>query len=121
MRNLADLSAEGWNQNLPVGQNVANLAAAIRKANLPGVNVWIHNHEVDFFWREQRLIVELDSREFHLTPAAFENDRRRDIALQALGYTVIRITHRRLIEEPAAVIRELRYFLSGGGGGPCEP
>ena len=123
MRNLADLGAEGWNQNLPVGQNVANLAAAIRKANLPkpGVNVWIHNHEVDFFWREQRLIVELDSREFHLTPAAFENDRRRDIALQALGYTVIRITHRRLIEEPAAVIRELRYFLSGGGGGPCEP
>jgi very-short-patch-repair endonuclease len=95
----------------------------IRKANLPKpeVNVWIHNHEVDFFWREQRLIVELDSREFHLTPAAFENDRRRDIALQALGYTVIRITHRRLIEEPAAVIRELRYFLSGGGGGPCEP
>jgi len=46
MRNLADLSAEGWNQNLPVGQNVANLAAAIRKANLPKpeVNVWIHSH-----------------------------------------------------------------------------
>jgi very-short-patch-repair endonuclease len=95
----------------------------IRKARLPKpeVNVWIHNHEVDFLWRERRLIVELDSREFHLTPTAFENDRRRDIALQALGYTVLRITHRRLNEEPAAVIRELRYFLSGGGGGPCEP
>lgn len=94
----------------------------IRKAKLPKpeVNVWLHNREVDFLWRDQRLIVELDSREFHLTPTAFEDDRRRDIALQALGYTVIRITYRRLIEEPAAVIRELRYFLSGGGG-PCEP
>jgi len=94
----------------------------IRKANLPKpeVNVWLRNHEVDFLWREQRLVVELDSREFHLTPTAFENDRRRDIELQRLGYIVIRITHRRLQEEPAAVIRELRYFLSGGGG-PCEP
>jgi very-short-patch-repair endonuclease len=94
----------------------------IRKANLPKpeINVWLHNHEVDFLWRDWKLIVELDGREFHLTPTAFENDRRRDIDLQRLGYTVLRITHRRLKDEPAAVIRELRYFLSGGGA-PCAP
>jgi very-short-patch-repair endonuclease/predicted transcriptional regulator of viral defense system len=89
----------------------------IRKARLPNpeVNVWIHNHEVDFLWRKDKLIVELDSREFHLTPTAFESDRRRDTELQLLGYTVLRITHRRLAEEPAAVIRDLRCFLSACG------
>ena len=94
----------------------------IRKAKLPKpeVNVSLHNHEIDFLWREQKLVVELDSRQFHLTPTAFESDRKRDIHLQGLGYTVLRITHRRLQQEPAAVIRELTYFLSGGGG-PCEP
>jgi very-short-patch-repair endonuclease len=94
----------------------------IRKANLPKpeINVWLHNHEVDFLWRDRKLIVELDSREFHLTPTAFENDRERDIDLQRLGYTVLRITHRRLKDEPAAVMREVSYFLSGGGA-PCAP
>jgi very-short-patch-repair endonuclease len=89
----------------------------IRKARLPNpeVNVWIHNHEVDFLWRKDKLIVELDSREFHLTPTAFESDRRRDTELQLLGYTVLRITHRRLAEEPAAVTRDLRCFLSACG------
>jgi very-short-patch-repair endonuclease len=86
----------------------------IRKADLPQpeANVWIHNHEVDFLWREAKLVVELDSLEFHRTPARFESDRKRDIDLKRFGYTVIRITHRRLKREPAAVIRDLRYFLS---------
>jgi very-short-patch-repair endonuclease len=34
---------------------------------------------VDFVWRTRRLIVEADGGEAHLTAAAFENDRRRDV------------------------------------------
>ena len=48
--------------------------------------------EVDFFWPEQRLIVETDGRGTHLTPAAFERDRARDARLLALGYRVLRFT-----------------------------
>ena len=77
----------------------------------PLVNGEVVDLEVDFVWHEQRLAVELDSREFHLTPAAFERDRMRDAALQLTGYRVVRITHRRLANEPAEVAEVLRSLL----------
>ena len=57
----------------------------------------------------QRLVVELDSWEFHRHRAAFERDRARDAALQAAGYRTIRITHRRLHEEAAPASRAPSY------------
>ncbi len=56
-------------------------------------------------------MVELDSRAFHSHPAAFEADRIRDSYLQVRGYRVIRITWRRLIDEPAAVARDIKALL----------
>jgi very-short-patch-repair endonuclease len=50
--------------------------------------------EVDFCWPSHRLIVELDGWETHRTRAAFEADRRRDAALQAVGWRVLRFTRR---------------------------
>ena len=64
--------------------------------------------EVDAFWPEHRLIVELDSRQAHDTQAAFEADRLRDRRLAALGYTVLRITDRQLTEAPDAVLDDLK-------------
>jgi len=95
----------------------------IRKAKLPKpeVNVRVGDYEVDFLWREHKLVVELDSLQYHRTPTAFEQDRKRDIDLKRAGYTVLRITHRRLQDEPAAVTRELRYFLNAGACGACAP
>ena len=81
----------------------------------PKANAPAGPYVVDFLWEPQKLIVELDSLEHHRRPAVFEADRKRDIDLQGLGYTVLRITHRRLKQEPAAVARELRYFLSASG------
>lgn len=81
----------------------------------PQVNVQVGPYVVDFVWEPQKLIVELDSLEHHRRPAVFESDRKRDIDLQRLGYTVLRITHRRLQTEPAVVAQELRYFLSACG------
>jgi hypothetical protein len=48
-----------------------------RHASLPqpAVNIWVEGCEVDAAWLEQKLLVELDSREFHFTPGAFERDR----------------------------------------------
>jgi hypothetical protein len=43
----------------------------------------IEGHEVDFAWPTNRLIIELDSWEFHKTRADFENDRRKDRHLTA--------------------------------------
>jgi hypothetical protein len=61
----------------------------------------------DLRWPEAGLIVELDSREHHDTPWAFEE--LRDAHHVARGHAVMRITHRRLTREPelvAALIRE---------------
>jgi hypothetical protein len=88
----------------------------------PATNVWLNLGgrwiEADCVWREQRLIVELDSRAFHDTAAAFESDRARDRAATAAGWRVIRITWAQLRDEPSAIARHLRAALEAGGWAP---
>ena len=67
--------------------------------------------EVDFVWRRQRLIVELDGHAAHGTRHSFENDRERDRVLQAAGWTVVRVTWRQLHEAGAAVASDLAALL----------
>jgi very-short-patch-repair endonuclease len=91
------------------------LLALLRRARLmaPRCNVVLCGHEVDFFWDEAKLVVEFDSWEFHHSRAAFENDRRRDADLQLAGYVVLRITWRRLVGEPEAVVAQIAAALAG--------
>jgi hypothetical protein len=77
----------------------------------PEMNVLVEGFSVDAFWREQRVVVELDSRTHHMTRRAFEEDRVRDATLQLAGYRVIRISSRRLREKPEAVVATLRALL----------
>jgi very-short-patch-repair endonuclease len=82
------------------------LVDLIRKSGLPPpeTNTRIAGHEVDAVWRARRLVVEVDGYAYHGTRAAFERDRRRDADLQAAGLRVLRITWRRLQDEPLAVV-----------------
>jgi very-short-patch-repair endonuclease len=80
----------------------------------PHTNVTILDHEVDAYWAQHRLVIEMDSWEFHRHQAAFERDRRRDAAMQAAGYRVLRLTDRRLKSEAPAVAAELRALLAAG-------
>jgi very-short-patch-repair endonuclease len=59
---------------------------------VPQANVWIDEFEVDFYWPDARLAVELDSPTFHMTTHAFHADRRRDRVLAAQGIQVVRVT-----------------------------
>jgi very-short-patch-repair endonuclease len=77
----------------------------------PAMNLWVEGYEVDALFEDARLIVEVDSFEYHGSRAAFERDRKRDAALHAAGYRVMRITYDRLENEPAAVAAELRTLL----------
>lgn len=61
-----------------------------------------------------RLVVEIDSRAWHDTEDQYEVDRRRDSALVAAGYLVIRITYRRLMEDWAGVEREILAVIRRG-------
>lgn len=89
-------------------------AAFCRKHGLPppALNTTVLGYEIDALWQHQRLAVELDGWEFHRNRAAFEQDRARDAARQVAGYRTIRITHRRLHDEPTAVAHELRALLA---------
>jgi hypothetical protein len=78
----------------------------------PATNVLLLGHEVDALWPKHRVAVEMDSWEFHRHRAAFEQDRARDTARQAAGYKVVRLTHRRLRDESAAVASQLRALLA---------
>jgi very-short-patch-repair endonuclease len=82
-------------------------------ADLPAplTNVEVLGHEVDAFWPDRRLIVEMDGWAFHSHRAAFERDRERDAARQAAGYRVIRLTHRQLKSEAPRVAAQLRALL----------
>jgi very-short-patch-repair endonuclease len=66
----------------------------------PEVNQHIEGHEVDMLWREQRLIVELDSRTYHERVRDFEADREKDADLLAAGFRVLRITWQRFTQRP---------------------
>ncbi|HEX2393658.1 MAG TPA: type IV toxin-antitoxin system AbiEi family antitoxin domain-containing protein [Solirubrobacterales bacterium] len=65
----------------------------------------------DCMWPEQRLIVELDSREVHDTDRAFQGDRRRDRVLLAAGWRSMRITWAQLRDEPEAIAADLAEAL----------
>lgn len=77
----------------------------------PEVNVMLGGYEVDALWREARLVVELDGGEFHATRAARERDYLRDERLKVAGYEVLRLTWRRVTEEPAAVASSLLTLI----------
>lgn len=78
---------------------------------LPEVNAKVESLEVDFLWRNRRLIVETDGYRYHRGRAAFEKDRERDLRLRTLGYDVIRVSYRQVVGWPDEVVTVLRASL----------
>jgi very-short-patch-repair endonuclease len=58
----------------------------------PETNTRIEGIEVDFVWRDRRLIVEVDGYAYHRSPSAFEADRERDVTLTVADWSVMRFT-----------------------------
>jgi hypothetical protein len=78
---------------------------------IPVLNGQIGEYEVDFHWPGTKLIVELDTWDYHGTTGAFETDRERDTYLAGEGYIVIRVTARRLQTDPAGLAATIRRLL----------
>lgn len=79
---------------------------------LPETNARVGTYEVDFLWREAQVIVETDGWTAHSSRSAFERDRRRDAELVARGYRVIRVTKRRLDDDPAGTLTRIACALA---------
>jgi len=69
------------------------------------------SYTVDALWRDCRVIVEIDGMANHSRIDQWEADLRRQNALHAAGYLVIRFPVRRLFSDPEGVIAELRTVL----------
>jgi very-short-patch-repair endonuclease len=82
---------------------------------LPRFNDWIllgaNRYRADCHWPQLRLIIELDGWEGHSSRSAFQDDRARDRALHAAGFSVVHITWNQLDLEPEAVASDLGQLL----------
>jgi hypothetical protein len=71
-----------------------------------------HGFEVDAFYEDHKLIIELDGYRDHSQPDRFEADRERDALAIELRFDTLRITWTRLKRKPAELARQLRAILA---------
>ncbi len=77
----------------------------------PRRNIHLGRWEIDRYWPEHRLVVELDGRPYHVAVADMEKDRIKDAALQRLGYVPLRFTDFRFQYDRPGILSDLRHFL----------
>jgi very-short-patch-repair endonuclease len=90
------------------------LKAFVRARRIPAPEFeapW-HGYEVDAFYEDHGLIIELDGYRDHSEPDRFEADRLRDALALELGFVTLRITWKRLTREPDELARQLRAILA---------
>ncbi len=84
----------------------------------PQVNAQVGGYEVDAYFAEAGLIVELDGWEFHNDRRTFERDRLRDAEALAAGLGTMRITWERLHRHPHEESTRLAAILARRSSGP---
>jgi hypothetical protein len=87
-----------WNQPLPALDGIGGtpLGTPVRPPIRP-----------DACWPEARVVVEIDSAEWHRFGDRVEETERRRARYAAWGWTVVPVSPRRLRDEPRAVLREI--------------
>ncbi len=95
----------GWEDDFP---------AFCRRFGLPTpvMGAPLHGYVVDALFVAERVIVELDSKEFHLDAIAFETDRERDAEMLMHGFVTVRATWERIHERPGREARRLGAILA---------
>ena len=71
----------------------------------------------DAWWPDAGVAAEVDSREWHLSPADWERTLRRHVRLTAHGILVLHFTPKQIRAEPAAVAAAIRAALDAARAG----
>jgi len=84
------------------------VSSRTRGSNCPTPSYYI----ADLYWRELRAILEIDSREYHFSPADWRATMDRHLVLTTLGYSVV---HRppSALADPATFVRDVSAWLTG--------
>lgn len=109
MRRLLEAGGGGFSRS----EAEEELTRLIAAAGLPGPrrNVRAQGHELDCFWPDLRLNVEMDGYRWHSTRARLNRDRERDAELTARGIRVLRISYDQL-ERPERVVAHLAAAIA---------
>ena len=96
-----------------IGEAESLFHELLRQAALPPpeANVTRGGYELDCFWPEAMLNVEIDGAAAHKTTKAFYADRRRDRELRRDGIAVIRVTSKDLTTGRAELESDLKEIL----------
>jgi very-short-patch-repair endonuclease len=103
----------------------ADLRVLLRQARLPAplfnAQLYAAGRLVavaDAWWPQAGLVVEVDSREWHLSPGDWEQTMRRHAVLTALGILVLHFSPRQIRTEPETVVAAIRSALQAGSPVP---
>ncbi len=90
----------------------------------PQRNVHLGNWELDCYWPDRGLVLELDGRPYHVVARDIERDRRKDAWLQLHGLRILRVTDNRWTVDRGGVHSDLMALLALGirdSGGENRP
>jgi hypothetical protein len=95
----------GWEYDFPAFCEAHGLP-------VPVIGAIVCGFTVDALFVDEKLIVELDSVQFHKDPIAFETDRERDAETLAAGFATLRITWERIELAPGREGMRLHKILA---------
>jgi hypothetical protein len=95
----------GWEDGFPAFCAAHGLPA-------PVMGQPLHGYILDALFPVEKVIVELDSWEFHKSKLAFEDDRERDAEMLANGHVTVRATWERIEERPHREAKRLHTILA---------
>jgi very-short-patch-repair endonuclease len=111
---LADPRRESANESLSYGHFLQ------AELPLPQLQVRIQTSEgdayPDFLWADAGVIGEADGAVKYASPRDLVSEKRRQEALEQMGFRVVRWMYTDLLRRPASVVARIRAALEVGGG-----
>lgn len=86
----------------------------LRRGNLPNplLNRIVGGYEVDFFFEDYGLILEVDGAQDHNAPHGVERDKDKDSELHLKGFRVLRLTWAMIMRDPEGSMEKVRAHLA---------
>lgn len=116
LRELLAVRAEDYVP--PASELEALVLAVLKRAGLPPPErqEWVGGTtapvgRVDFVYRAVKTVIEADSRRYHSAWLDVQADHRRDLLLNAAGFTIVRVNWHQLIGEPELFVAAVKALL----------
>jgi len=83
----------------------------------PAINRWLllgtEYHQVDFLWRTERVVIEVDSKRYHRSGWKLRRDAHRDDLYAAHGFKSDRVPEALMKDDPLAAVSAAERLLNG--------